>query len=263
MPPSIKTRRTPKTSTPSTASAPSFLAILSDIHGNIDALEAVQKDLKQWPVSGLLCLGDTVGYGAAPAACVQWVAESCALSVLGNHEALLLALHGTLNEAERNDPFLAPIRLVDQQLSAEQKAWIKDQALVADLEKLVLTHGSLNEPQAFDYLLNEETARAHFKEQRPRSVSWATAMCRWRGNRTARCCAPSRSRTSRCGLIPRGSTRSMQAVWASRGTGIRGRRMCCMTTGSISCCTAACPMTSPAPRSGCAQPACPKILPSA
>ena len=49
----------------------SFLAIFSDIHGNIDALSAVLADIDQFPVRGMFCLGDIVGYGSEPASCVQ------------------------------------------------------------------------------------------------------------------------------------------------------------------------------------------------
>jgi hypothetical protein len=67
----------------------SFFAIFSDVHANIDALEAVLADIEQFPVKGIFCLGDTVGYGPEPAVCVQRVMDTCAITVLGNHEAML------------------------------------------------------------------------------------------------------------------------------------------------------------------------------
>ena len=68
---------------------PSFFALISDVHANLDALEAVLADIKHWSVRGIFCLGDIVGYGPEPAACVQRVMDACVVSVFGNHEAML------------------------------------------------------------------------------------------------------------------------------------------------------------------------------
>jgi predicted phosphodiesterase len=56
--------------------------ILSDIHGNLAALEAVATD----PHDDVICLGDVVGYGPEPGACVAWVREHAAVAVQGNHD---------------------------------------------------------------------------------------------------------------------------------------------------------------------------------
>ena len=69
-------------------------AVLSDIHGNLEALEAVLADAAP-RTDALLCLGDLVGYGADPVACVEIVAERAQSITCGNHEhgvAGLLAL---------------------------------------------------------------------------------------------------------------------------------------------------------------------------
>ena len=61
------------------------IAILADIHGNYDALEAVALHLND--VDSLVVLGDIVGYGAEPERCVQWVMRQRADTILGNHDA--------------------------------------------------------------------------------------------------------------------------------------------------------------------------------
>jgi predicted phosphodiesterase len=53
------------------------LAIISDIHGNIDALTAVLEDIDSQKPDEIICLGDTVGYGAAPQNALRWL-ESAA-----------------------------------------------------------------------------------------------------------------------------------------------------------------------------------------
>jgi predicted phosphodiesterase len=63
-----------------------IFAILSDIHGNLEALRAVLEDLKRFPVDRVVCLGDLVGYGPDPEEVVRSVRERGILSVMGNHE---------------------------------------------------------------------------------------------------------------------------------------------------------------------------------
>ena len=67
----------------------SFIAVLSDIHGNIDALDAVLTDTGRFPLREIVCLGDIVGYGPEPAECAQRVMDNCSRCVFGNHEAMV------------------------------------------------------------------------------------------------------------------------------------------------------------------------------
>jgi diadenosine tetraphosphatase ApaH/serine/threonine PP2A family protein phosphatase len=62
-----------------------MLAILSDIHGNLEALQAVLADVEQFNVEAIYCLGDTVGYGPNPVECID-LAMHFQISVLGNHD---------------------------------------------------------------------------------------------------------------------------------------------------------------------------------
>lgn len=61
-------------------------AIISDIHGNLEALQAVLADIDAQRVDSLFCLGDVVGYGPNPCECVKLVRERCDLVLLGNHD---------------------------------------------------------------------------------------------------------------------------------------------------------------------------------
>ena len=66
------------------------IAIISDIHGNLEALNSVYADIQQNDVDNLVCLGDMVGYGPEPEAMINFVVEKGIGSVAGNHE---LAIH--------------------------------------------------------------------------------------------------------------------------------------------------------------------------
>ena len=66
------------------------LGIISDIHSNLPALEAVLAEVDGSGVDELWCLGDVVGYGAQPDDCSKLVSERCALSLVGNHDLAVL-----------------------------------------------------------------------------------------------------------------------------------------------------------------------------
>ncbi|MCX7935072.1 MAG: metallophosphoesterase family protein [Planctomycetota bacterium] len=74
------------------------IAILSDIHGNLEAAEAVFSDIAAQGVERILNLGDTVGYGPDPEACVDLVAVRCQWNLCGNHD------YAVLHEAEGFNP---------------------------------------------------------------------------------------------------------------------------------------------------------------
>ena len=65
-------------------------AIISDIHGNLEALQAVLADIDEQSVDEIYCLGDIIGYGPNPRECIDLVMERCAASILGNHDQAAL-----------------------------------------------------------------------------------------------------------------------------------------------------------------------------
>ncbi len=78
------------------------LAIISDIHSNLQALEAVLKEIDGADVDEIVCLGDLVGYGAKPDACVELVDQRCAVCLVGNHDLAVvgkLPLHAFTSNA--------------------------------------------------------------------------------------------------------------------------------------------------------------------
>jgi len=91
-------------------------ALISDIHGNLEALGAVLADIKQKGITEIYCLGDIVGYGPNPRECVDRVMENCKLCLLGNHDQGALfdpegfnpgaerAIFWTREQLEKGDP---------------------------------------------------------------------------------------------------------------------------------------------------------------
>ncbi len=77
-------------------------AIISDIHGNASALRAVLADIDTRGIERIVCLGDIIGYGPEPLACVDLVAERCAWSLMGNHDFGVLYEPTNFNAAAEN-----------------------------------------------------------------------------------------------------------------------------------------------------------------
>lgn len=97
-----------------------MLAVLSDIHSNAPALEAVLADAMKQGCSRFLSLGDVVGYGAQPAECIDLLRSAGAINILGNHDAYIVK--------NTNCPRSAVVsRILDFQrplLSAEHRQWL-------------------------------------------------------------------------------------------------------------------------------------------
>lgn len=65
-------------------------ALISDIHGNYEALTAVMTDIQSQRIDRVVCLGDIVGYGPNPCQCLDVVMSKCDLTILGNHDQAAL-----------------------------------------------------------------------------------------------------------------------------------------------------------------------------
>jgi len=137
------------------------LALISDVHANIDALESVLADIDSQGVDEIFCLGDIVGYGAAPSECLELVRSRCSITVMGNHDRMA-SEQGIIQALERVS---APIRYAREKLSKEQIEWLKELPMVVEKEGLTLVHSSLHEPEEFNYVLWKEDARLHFRHQ--------------------------------------------------------------------------------------------------
>jgi diadenosine tetraphosphatase ApaH/serine/threonine PP2A family protein phosphatase len=138
------------------------IALISDIHSNIDALEAVLADIDFQGADEIFCLGDIVGYGAAPSECLEVVRSRCSVTVMGNHDQMA-SEQGIIQALERVS---APIRYAREKLTKEQIKWLKDLPFVVEKDGLTLVHSSLHQPEEFNYVLWKDDARLHFQHQK-------------------------------------------------------------------------------------------------
>jgi predicted phosphodiesterase len=130
------------------------IAVFSDIHANLHALEAVLAAIDDEGVDEIWCLGDVVGYGPRPNECVDLVRERAAVSLCGNHD---LAALGTLDISDFSGDAAAAARWTQAELGEPQRAWLAGLEPVGVREGAQLFHGSPRDP-VWDYVLSEEVA---------------------------------------------------------------------------------------------------------
>lgn len=120
--------------------------VIADVHGNLDALEAVLADMGT--VDRALCLGDLVGYGPEPNECCARVRQLPGLlCVVGNHD---LAAIGQLDIESFNPWARAAIEWTHAALAPEHVAFLTGLSQTAEVDELTLVHGLL--PNPMDYL---------------------------------------------------------------------------------------------------------------
>jgi diadenosine tetraphosphatase ApaH/serine/threonine PP2A family protein phosphatase len=130
------------------------VAVLSDIHANLHALEAVLADVDGQAPDEIWCLGDVVGYGPLPNECVSVVRERTALCLCGNHD---LAAIGTLDTADFNGDAGIAARWTKDALGVEEASWLRSLEPRAERPGVELFHGSPRDP-VWDYVLTEQIA---------------------------------------------------------------------------------------------------------
>ena len=126
-------------------------AVLADIHSNLDALNAVMEQLPREHIDRYLCLGDLVGYGAEPAACMTRMQDCQALTVGGNHD---LACIGKFDPNKLDDAARAAVLWTRDQLSFTDLDILRRLPLVENDELFTLAHGTLRHPERFEYLFD-------------------------------------------------------------------------------------------------------------
>jgi diadenosine tetraphosphatase ApaH/serine/threonine PP2A family protein phosphatase len=130
------------------------IAVISDIHANLRALQTVLDDVDREPVDEIWCLGDVVGYGPRPNECCDLIRERTSISLCGNHD---LAALGALDVAEFSGDAAAAARWTAGVLGPEQRAWLGSLAPLAQRDGAELFHASPRDP-VWEYVLSEEVA---------------------------------------------------------------------------------------------------------
>ena len=129
-------------------------AVISDIHSNFEALDAVLNYLDSNPVDKIISCGDITGYGPDPGPCIEKVKGLPGFSsVIGNHDA---AVAGKIDVSNFNIDAQAAIKLNAERLAGEDKSWLASLKMSIKKDNLVFLHGSPRDPlHEYLYLLEK------------------------------------------------------------------------------------------------------------
>lgn len=135
------------------------IAIISDVHSNLEALTSALETIDAKRVDEIVCLGDTVGYGANPNECLSLVRSRCSLILQGNHDAaavdLSVANQFTLN-AQLSAIWTFGI------LPDGDKGFLRDLPQMKQRGDLLFSHASPYEPEEWHYVISEFDTREAF-----------------------------------------------------------------------------------------------------
>jgi diadenosine tetraphosphatase ApaH/serine/threonine PP2A family protein phosphatase len=132
------------------------VAVISDVHANYHALEAVLHEIDAARVDAVWCLGDTVGYGPRPNECCDLVRDRAVHCLVGNHDLVVL---GELTVNEFNDEAAAAAIWTAEVLTAESRTFLASLKPYGEVEGVDLFHASARDP-VWEYVLTEEAAKA-------------------------------------------------------------------------------------------------------
>jgi len=131
------------------------VGIFSDTHSNLEALTAVMRKLDEERVDRLVCLGDTVGYGANPNEACDIVRARAAVTILGNHDA---AVAGRMDYSYYYEAARAALDLHAGELSPANMAWLRELPYEVREGHISYCHGSPINQEEFDYVFSPEQA---------------------------------------------------------------------------------------------------------
>jgi len=137
-------------------------AIFSDIHANLEALEAVLADARKRKCTHFVCLGDVVGYNANPHECVKWIREMDCPVVKGNHDEQASLSTSSTNFNELAEQAIAWTR---NNLTEKDKEWLRDLPLQKQVRDFTIVHATLDTPAQWGYVFNNLDAAASFTYQ--------------------------------------------------------------------------------------------------
>jgi len=132
------------------------VAVVSDIHSNLHALEAVLAAIDAEAPDELWCLGDLVGYGPRPNECCATIEKRADVCLAGNHD---LAVRGTIDLEEFGGEAAVAARWTQEQLAPEAQALLDRLEPGGSAHGVALYHGSARDP-VWEYVLSDEGALA-------------------------------------------------------------------------------------------------------
>lgn len=135
-------------------------AIISDIHGNLAALQQVHQHIEQQGYDRIVCLGDIVGYGPFPNECCNVVQDIADVTIIGNHDHAALGLTAT---SYFNKYAAAAIQWTADELNDSSRLFLQGLPFQAEENNLLFVHASPVEPKEWNYVLSLYDAIDNFR----------------------------------------------------------------------------------------------------
>ena len=136
------------------------IAVISDVHANLYALESVLGAIDRNPPDEIWCLGDTVGYGPRPNECCALVRDRCSLTLVGNHDLVALG-SSDVGVEDFNPEAGAASHWTAKELSADSREFLSALEPKAARDGFELFHGSPRDP-VWEYVLDDHVAAESF-----------------------------------------------------------------------------------------------------
>lgn len=138
-----------------------MFAVISDIHGNLEALEAVLNDIDKRGIKKIYCLGDIVGYGANPRECIDIIRNRKIKSVIGNHDYAVANKDSDYIQCFNSEAREAIFWTIEQ-LKEEYFLFLQNLPFVYSFEDYFFSHASLVKPEEFRYLYKTSITKNDF-----------------------------------------------------------------------------------------------------
>jgi diadenosine tetraphosphatase ApaH/serine/threonine PP2A family protein phosphatase len=133
-------------------------AIISDVHANQEALEAVMQRIDREQVDRTICLGDVVGYGASPDECCRMLMDRRVMSLLGNHDA---AVTGAMDEAYYYEGARRALQWTRDRLSDASYKWLYALPFTRVEDDVAFFHSAPILPSGYFYVVQASEAQTH------------------------------------------------------------------------------------------------------
>lgn len=142
-------------------------AYISDVHANLEALEAVLRDINTRTVANIYFMGDVVGYGANPNECADLIKNNCDFCIAGNHDHAAL---GITDISVFNERAAEAIMWTFEVMNEATSEFLHKQPFTREIENqdVFLAHGSPYDPEQWLYVLTMEDVERSLKAQQSR-----------------------------------------------------------------------------------------------
>ncbi len=131
-------------------------AVFSDIHANLQAWNAVLRDMRELEADVLVCLGDVIGYGPMPEQVLTAIRAETQNFVIGNHDA---AAVGVYIDSDLFNPHAKDaIDWTRKQLSEDSKQFLAETPLTLETDDILFVHAEISEPSRFGYIADNHSA---------------------------------------------------------------------------------------------------------